>query len=366
MKQIYLFLVGTFVANFGFTTPIFLNQKDAAWKAELLETMEWVNSELPAEWEKPKNFNIAYVEGRQATYYPLFKYKGQDESIKTIEKLLVLGNDDRVTFLHEYAHLVFDEHMRKVSKPWQYYIAWRKFDFTDLEEKLENLEKSLPNLIKVNKELKEKLASGNTNPVVKSAIENTNKSIAESKENILVLKSAIKIQSSVPYLLDNFDSLTALQSYFEVLADAVGVSIVGEWGAMKEAILSGIQSQKEGEVVLPPIQNKQGALEEYLSYRNFLPGLRIHTYPFKAWEKENPYWHFKPFRSHLRDYSEEVSLDKKELMLHLGNAIIDVYENIMIPNPGYVNVGLRLKNQDLWNSYLHSLYSNQASLQTNN
>ncbi len=355
VSKLFLFLFALGFQSQLFANVDFISVKDEAWRAETLETMEWVNSQLPSDWSLPKDFQVAYVPGTDPRYYPLFRYKKADGTMESVEKVLVVGSENKAIFIHEYAHLIFDQWLRDTSAPWQYFIVWQSENYADLATQLKSYEKLIPNLEKIHQESLDKQAAGDESEMLQKMIENTSRSANLYKIKVEKIKDALQLSENSPHPLNSLNSFQALQSYNELFADTLAAVILEDWQIMKQATEEQLAAPDAPEIILPPATSEERSTEIYLTYRDFLPGLNVESYAFKDWESDSAYWQFAPVRSEIRALHEEEKLHPSQTIRALGVAIRSVYEKLLIPEPTLIEASLEKKNLDLINAFEGSI-----------
>ncbi len=343
------FLMICFLVNGPASAEVhFLKVKNQKWQQDTLATMDWVNSKLPQSWPRPKDFNIAYVEGSTPSYYPQYRYKDASGKMQAIPRLLVVGNTEPAILVHEYAHVIFDEMLRQKSIPWQYSIIWQKHKYVNLEERLTFMEEEIPKLQQMRAKFLAKKAAGDISPIVASAVKNTTRTITEYAEARFEIMQALKLQKDYGLPLDGIRSFSALQAYNELFADTLACLVFEDWQIIKKAIANEARNPALlKRLRLPPLDDPETAMQSYLSYRDFTTLWSLQDYGFEDWEHGNPYWQFAPTRTFIRQSVETGQVSPTGMIKGLGLAILDIYENQLLAEPHLVEQGLFEKNLSL-------------------
>lgn len=315
--------------------------KSEEWKQEVTEIVEKVENLLPESWPEIGLVNIVYIESSDPAYRPLYRYTTPEGDLEIIEKLLVLNDSDPRVIAHEYAHFLLDDYMRQTSKAWKHYFIWAEVAKNDISESLEDYKKTIESL-------KSTLAEFEADPNNKLDLTRIKNSIKKYEILIEKLKVAKAIEEEYSFSLYDLDSFNALSAYYELHADTLAVLALENWDAMREVTISQL-SDPENYIQLPDAGSKEESTEALLNSRSFLKNVDIENYNYQEWEAKHIYTQFTPARSFMRNYVENKTVNSQELVGKLSNAILEVYEEVLLPNPENTKRNLKVKNQELIN-----------------
>ena len=324
--------------------PQACERKIQSWIAE-------VNNSLPAEWIPSDFIVLGSSIQHQYTYRTVFT----DINENIWEKIIRVGSTcEKAHFIHEYGHLVLDDFMRKNSPPWQYNIIWTIVSFEDIDTAKESYLELLEKLRTARREYQEeRLNSSETasdaylaklNEIIDV---NLPMKIKQYEDMVSKLSQAQEIQSKSPVALNQFMHFSALLAFHELFAETLAVTVLADWSIMKKVSMPFLES--ENFVVLPEVPggDRDKAVSSYLLCRDFSQK-NFPNYSFHGWEETIEYCHFIPLRSFIRGFMEEKPfINPGDMLQALGLAIIDVYENELIPEPKNLNRSLEEKNKSL-------------------
>jgi len=284
----------------------FIKPKSEAWKERTLALINEMNAFLPEGIAKPDKFNVAYVPDADASYYYRFNYIDEQGRLTGLDRVIIVGDELEDSFIHEYGHLIFDNHFRFNFPLWQFHVIVNEVPTDDIEKTLKDLEQAIISLRKSVKKYNAELVINANDSFAQKALKNLNQSLDTYIPRVRRLKYALEIQSNYDIDLTSIDHFEGLLSYNELFADFFAVSFMNDWSYMKKGTLKSIELDKDpNRFTLPPADDLATAIAFLGNLRDFKANVDISTYHFQDWEDKSPYWEFTPSKSYLRSMVEE-------------------------------------------------------------
>ena len=353
----------------------FQGEGSQACKEKVQTWMDEVNKELPSHWV-PTEFIVAHSEAIEDDSYKPILHTNNFDTFEVFEKIIVLAKGCSQThFIHEYGHLVLDHLMRTTSPSWQYFITWALFT-RDLDEEQARLLNEIEVMEETRAEYKIRILERskstdksdeepeNLAKFLKEAVKNLTKKLKENRDGLDRIDRAKKgLGNKDSGSLEQFKEVnqkshTALESFSELFSDSLAAIMMNDWSVVKKAFTSDLEASKTlySSHFSDLFVSSEEADSAYISCRDFRSGLSIESYSYAPWESASLYCEFTPVRSLIRNYMENnPTLTPKDMIQALGLAIIDVYENELMPYPENINRSLSEKNQSLSQSLRNQL-----------
>ncbi len=357
----------------------FINTEEGqTCKKNVLTWMSEVNKKLSSHLI-PTDFIVNYNGEIEIDFYRFIHIR----STEVLEKIVFIANECKEPhFIHEYGHIVLDHLMRMASPAWRYSITWSVFNPASVEPKTIDEIKSeyieqIRILKKINNKHREKIQetclnkfserqqnmspNSDTKNICGKAphednnlevspftvLHQTGETIEKYEKFVDRLNEAQKIDNENPLDLHEFNlyfrkpnfSLRLndpILPFHELFSDTLAVLILNDWSIIQEVTALDMKNKShlKPNICHQPGLRKQEALLNYLNYRDFRKNLSVETYPYGAWEEENPYCQFAPIRSLIRDImSHNPDLPPGDMIEALGMAIIYIFENEFVPSP---------------------------------
>ena len=328
------------------------SEKARICQEQIQTWIDEINGQLPVDWI-PDNFILVSSENIHHFSYSLaVSYKDENDLEQVAEKVIyVAGDCNKTYFIHEYGHLVLDHFMRRVSPPWQYFAIWAFNSFYDIDKTHEQLTAEVKKLKKAKRDYEERIEKETDQsllPLLKKVPGNFERSIKHYQAKVDRLNEALEVQSQSPVPFNRFKSSEVFSPYLEVFADGLAVLIMGDWSVIRDSIAFDRAAGKFQDIVLPELDNPEDAFLAHINHRDFRKGFSVEDYNYTSWEVDSPYYQFAPVRSIIRETMENNPvITLKDMIEALGLAVIDVYENELIPHPESREISLLEKNRSL-------------------
>ncbi len=305
----------------------FIKPKNEAWKQETLALIHKMNDFLPESIKKPNTFNVAYVEGADAAYYHRFNFIDENGAFSGIDRVIIVGDQLEGSFIHEYGHLIFDNHLRFTFPLWQFHVISSEVASSDLEHTAKDFEQAIVSLMKGAEKYKLVLEKDENDAFAKKALKNITRSLDTYVPRVARLKHAIKIQADYEIDLSTINQFTHLISYNELFADFFAVSFAKDWSYMKKSVIQSVESDNDPtRFTFPPAEDFETAVELMGQMRDFRSDIEVASYQYRDWEKNSPYWEFSPTKSYLRQMVEGGTESQIALQCLL-NSIMSIHQN---------------------------------------
>ncbi len=307
---VFLFVSSSALAKVVFYFPDTDEAMDCKKKVQ-----RWIGETdkmLPESWI-PTDFHVNYWTGKYYSggYFYIYRYHDNRRNIERIfEKVIVLGTCEKPFFVHEYAHVVIDDLMRRQSSFWQYYISWKLVNFQDINQVKPRYVEVIATRRKELEDWKSMVLPPDKEEWRKENIARIEQSLSRDEKILKKLTQAQQIQAQSPYPLNRFRSGEALSPFTELFADMVAVLVLGDWSVFRNSLAPVFENMRNhspdmfeslmfhavgGVSLRLSDEDKQRVVSRILYHRDFVSGLSIEGYPYNDdWNKSDPYFQFTP------------------------------------------------------------------------
>lgn len=326
----------------------FATSKSETWKAKILKLIDDVNTILPSSMERPETFIITYAKGVDPSYQTRLKFLNSQGAVDGVDRVLTIGDDPEAVFVHEYGHVILDQFFRQYSKAWHHFLISQHVFHNPIQDSIISYQETISDLEENLKERQNQLLQKPDDQYTQKIIKNTQKSIKRYKGLIKKLYSALEIEKEFLFTLNSSTSFHSLLPFGELFADAIAALYFEDWNTMSKALLT-LYQRPHGMrgIALPPAETKEESIAMLTGQRNFNEGNDLETYNFVHWHHRSPYEQLAPTRSKIRSLKDVNGLNTEQLIEVLATAILNEYNETLVPFSAIDERTLYEKNKSL-------------------